>query len=127
MLEEIGRTTNRLPFNRVEMDVAISAVDRRRQQRHDLVIGDQIMVLDAKTMVEAAHEGFILFSSRVQLTSVFLFAKCNAGKGLFGGQKAVYVSYIRNLDQEAWQIGTTFKSWPIAVTSIGNVYRGNGF
>jgi hypothetical protein len=34
MLEEIDRTTSRLPFNRVEMDMAISAVDRRRHGRY---------------------------------------------------------------------------------------------
>ena len=125
--EEIDRTTNRLAFSRMEMETAGGAVDKRRSQRHDLVFGDTVTISDAATMIEGARDGFVMFSSQFQLMTIFLFAKCNAGNGLFGGQKAVYISYIRGLHDQEWQIGTTFKNWPFAVTSIGNVYRSCGF
>jgi hypothetical protein len=127
--DEIEKTTSRLPYNPSELSVAFSAVNERRRQKHDLVVGDMglaDLASEPDDLQAAALEGFMIFCSPNQLRTLFVFAKCDAGRGFFGGQKSVYASYIKGMEDEDWQVGPMFKSWLLAVTSMGNLYRAVG-
>lgn len=73
------------------------------------------------------REGCLIISSPIQLVHDFVFIKLNAGKGLFGGQKSAYGSYLGSVDNDSFTPGTTFKLFGIALTSINNIYRGVGY
>ena len=62
-----------------------------------------------------------------QLNMNFLFLKCDGGRSFFGRHKAVYPSFVGSHRDDGWIVGPTFKSYGLAITSIGNAYRGNGF
>jgi hypothetical protein len=72
-------------------------------------------------------EGVLLVSSPVLLDTDFVFVKGDAGKGLFGGQKAVFHYYIGSIGLNEFQPGATFKMWGLLVTGINNIYRNQGF
>jgi hypothetical protein len=100
----------------------------RRSKGTDLVIGHPKFIESAEAFLGATQEGLMLLHSPHQLESAFLFVKLDAGRGLLGGQKAVFASYIASdLDADAWAPGAVFKMWAMAVTSIGNLYRHEGF
>lgn len=126
--EHILAGTQILPFTAPEFSVAVETVNTRKNKGTDLSLGHPVFCPEFSQSVELAQNGVLLFHSPYQLECAFLFIKANAGRGLFGRQKAVYPSYVGsdfNLDE--WAVGTTFKSWIMATTSIGNVYRGYGY
>lgn len=124
-LVDILKTTSRLSFSESEIRLLIDVTKKRHKQGHDLQLGDGLMMTGVADFMSAAGDGLCFLHSPNQLGIRFLFAKCNAGRGLLGGQKAVFNSYIQDSDEEAWTIGATFKVWGIAATSIGNLYRAN--
>lgn len=118
----------RVPFSEGEVRALIDAVKIRRTKGTDLSVGHPLFTREKDDVIEAANEGVIFLHSPEQLAAGFLFLKLDAGRGLFGGQKAVFASYVgTDLRQDEWEAGTTFKSWLIATTSIGNIYRSEGY
>ncbi|BCG94181.1 hypothetical protein MesoLj131a_30450 [Mesorhizobium sp. 131-2-1] len=85
------------------------------------------IVDNGKQFVELAGEGIVIFTSQHQLNASFLFTKNDAGRSLFGNQKAVYTAYVNGFNDDEWGVGSVFKMWTMAMTSIGNVYRHHGF
>ena len=127
MLDDILKTTVRLPFTDQELKIFIDATKRRHSNGHDLRFGDGVLLTDKNEFLAATKDGLCFSFSPKQLEVRFLFVKCDGGKGLWGGQKAVYNSYLQHFHEDTWAIGAVFKLWAIAATSIGNVYRGNNF
>lgn len=124
-LDQIDQSTNRLPFTDDEMRFLVSFIKSSWKKGRDVRLDPTLMGTRGDEIFSIASDGFIVINSAA-LDLKLLFAKVDAGKGLFGGQKAAFISYLCSLSEMDWTIGTTFKSWPIAVTSIGNIYRGTG-
>ncbi len=117
-----------IPFTESEIRTAMEAVKVRRGKGSDLSIGHKKFGEGGAGVMKAAQEGLLFFHSPMLLKSAFLFVKLDAGRGLLGGQKAVFGSYIAtDLEADEWEVGTVFKMWGIAVTSIGNIYRAYGY
>jgi hypothetical protein len=127
-LDDILLGSRLIPFSSTELRAAIEAVKVRRKKGSDLSVGHPVMNVNGSGVLEGANNGILFFHSPQQLQVAFLFVKLDAGRGLLGGQKAVFGSYISaDLHEDDWGVGPVFKMWGIAVTSMGNVYRGNGF
>lgn len=126
-LEQIGAATSRIPFTDIEIQALIEGVKVRRGKGTDLCVGMPHLATNGEEIREMASDGVIMLHSPEQLETKFLFAKCNAGKSLFGRQKCVYASYICDLHSDEWTVGPVFKMWAMAVTSIGNIYRSQGY
>lgn len=126
--QAIIEQSNAIPFSDKEMQAAIFAVKTRRSKKHDLAFGHPNIAMDGAAVKRVADVGVLLFYSQIQLLQGFMFVKLNAGRSLFGRQKAVYACYLEaELGSDEWTQALIFKSWNIAITSMGNVYRGNGF
>ena len=113
----------RLPYTQTEVEIAAQAARVRREKGDDLILGDGFVITDGPSLFKAAKDGAIFFCSPHILSCAFLFVKCNAGKGLFGRQHAVFASFIGDPRSDEWVAGTAFKSWGLAVTSTGNIFR----
>jgi hypothetical protein len=124
-LEEIVNTTSRLAFNQSEIRLLVDVTKKRHKQGHDLQLGDGLHMTGVPDFLAAAENGLCFLHSAKQLETRFLFVKCNAGRGLLGGQKAIFNSYIQDLREEKWAVGAAFKVWGFAATSVGNLYRAN--
>ncbi|MCJ7995244.1 hypothetical protein J5N58_12235 [Rhizobium cremeum] len=125
-IEQIDQSTNRLPFSEKEIFTLIEFVKLSRKKGRDLQTGARNLAATAEHVLQLAQEEGIIAINSAILGMEVLFAKVDAGRSFFGGQKAAYISYVNTGDDE-WAVGTTFNSWPIAVTSIGNIYRGMGY
>lgn len=127
-LEKLLDTVSPIPFDESEVRLALESVKTRYKKGSDLRFGHP-RVANTPAELERFYQGGLLFLfSQSQLESGFLFVKLSAGKSLFGRQKAVYASYLESeLGSGEWVAGPVFKMWAIAVTSLGNLYRGNGF
>lgn len=127
-LMEVVSGSRRISFTENEVRIAMEAVKVRRGKGSDLSIGHPKYSEGGAGVIRAAQDGMMFFYSPHQLMTGFLFVKLDAGRGLFGGQKAVFASYVASdLETDEWDVGVVFKMWGIAVTSMGNVYRGNGY
>ena len=122
-LDEILKTTSRLSYSQSEVRFLVDAVKTRHKKGHDLQLGDGLSMPGVPDFLTAAENGLCFLHSPKQLETRFLFVKCNAGRGLLGGQKSIFNSYIQNFGDEKWSVGAAFKVWAIAATSIGNLYR----
>lgn len=125
--KQIEAITSRIPFTAREMKIAMEAVQTRRQKGTDLTLGDPADNRSEDAFAASLENGVMIMHSSAQLRKRFMFVKCNAGRSLFGRQKSVYASYLAELDADDWMVGPVFKMWPIAVTSIGNIYRAEGY
>lgn len=127
-LEQIIGSARTLPFTQSEGYIALDTIKLRHAKGTDLSLGHPLYTHSLADYLEAANEGAILLHSPEQLSAGFLFIKSDAGRGLLGGQKAVYASYYGSeLSEDAWFAGAIFKSFRIAATSIGNLYRAEGY
>lgn len=127
-LTDVIAGSRSIPFTENEVRVAMDAVKVRRSKGADLCIGHPEFCESNADIFDAAQAGMMFFHSPHQLKGAFLFVKLDAGRGLLGGQKAVFASHVGSaIEADEWEVGTTFKMWGIAITSIGNVYRGYGF
>ncbi|WP_429224186.1 hypothetical protein [Inquilinus ginsengisoli] len=115
-------TTSRLPFTAFEVKILIEAMENGRSKGRDLALHPVYV----NNFEEVVSEGVIALSSPLQLQRDFVFVKVNAGRGFFGRQKAGYASFIGSVMGDEFTPGAVFKSWMVAATSIGNVYRGMG-
>ncbi|MEI9426843.1 hypothetical protein [Mesorhizobium sp. Cs1299R1N3] len=126
-LDDIIRTSTRISFTENDLTVATSVLKAGREKGRDLVMGASGIAANGQEFLELASKGIVVFTSRHQLNASFLFTKNDAGRSLFGNQKAVYTAYVNSFDDDEWAVGSVFKMWTMAMTSIGNVYRGNGY
>jgi len=124
---DIVRSTNRIPFNDNDFTVVTSVLKAGRAKGRDLVAGAPGITKSGGDFLDMASKGILVFTSLHQLQTSFLFTKNDAGRSLFGTQKAVYTSYVGGLDDDEWATGSVFKLWTVAMTSIGNVYRHQGY
>jgi hypothetical protein len=124
---DIVRTTNRLAFSKADLEVTASVLQAGRARGRDLTFGAPGIATTGDAVLELAGQGIVVVTSQEQLESSFLFTKNDAGRGFFGGQKAVYTVYVNASNDDEWAVGSVFKMWTIAMTSIGNIYRHNGF
>lgn len=125
--EDILKTSSRLPFDERELKMLVSFTKKCLSRGHDLRLGSGKTPASVNDFIEGTNDGLCFSFSPGKLQTRFLFVKCSAGRGFFGGQKATYGSYLQSFGEDKWGIGPIFKSWSVAITSIGNVYRGNGF
>jgi hypothetical protein len=125
---DINEMFSPIPFNENEMKLAIRWIKKNRDRQNDLIIGHPESGTASEDVLFAANLGYIHMTSGNQLNASFLYLKLNAGTSLFGRQKAVYASFHEGpVGDGSWEQGPMFKSWPLAFTAIGNVYRGAGF
>lgn len=125
---QIIKTARTIPFTEPELRKAMDSIKVRKSKGTDLTFGHPHCTATGPEIIKSAMNGAIFLYSPEQLSAGFLFVKLDAGRSLFGGQKAVYASYYQSeLHEDQWFAGTTFKSWMIALTSIGNIYRSEGY
>lgn len=125
--DTILATTNRLSFDNNELKVVIEGVKARRERGTDLCMGDPVLTPEWDAVKKAAENGVVFLHSPEMLRKRFAFVKVNAGRGLFGRQKAAFNWYLGDLDHDDWTAGGVATNWAMAVTSIGNVYRFEGY
>ena len=127
-LVDIVSGSRLIPFDEGEIRWALDNVEVRRRKGTDLNIGHPTLSVGANGFLEAARQGIVFLQSTDQLKAAFVFLKLDAGRGFLGGQKAVFASYFaEDIEADDWEVGTVFKMWGIATTSIGNIYRFYGF
>lgn len=124
-MEMVLEMTKRVPFEDKELMALIEFV--KANQRNGLDTNFHQIAHDLETIREGMSMGFMLLSSPVMLETDIMFAKLDGGRGFFGGQKSVYATYISPANRDDFSPGPTFKMWAMALTSINNVYRGEGF
>lgn len=124
---EIVRATTRVAFNDNDLTVVSSVLKQGKDKGRDLAIGAPGIAESRQEVIELANKGIMVFTSQHQLQSSFLFTKNDAGRSFFGRQKAVYTSHVNGFNDDEWAVGSVFKMWTIAMTSIGNVYRHQGY
>lgn len=117
----------RLPFSTYELQFTLEWLKRCRAKNRDLQLGFLNSEYERGDTEEFMNDGVFVICSPHMLETGFVFFKCNAGKGIFGNQKAVYSSFIHDPHDNLLTVGAIFKRWEIALSSIGNVYRGSGF
>jgi hypothetical protein len=74
---------------------------------------------------EMLDEGIAVLSSD-DLGATFAFVKLDGGKGIFGGQKGNFLSYVDSMLSGYFTAGPSFRSFVVALTSINNIYRAAG-
>lgn len=125
---DINELFSPISFSENDMQLAIRWIKKNRDRENDLMMGHPEIGFSSDEIQFAANLGHIYMTSSTQLNASFLYLKLNAGTSFFGRQKAVYASFHEGpVGSGSWEQGPIYKSWPIAFTSIGNVYRGTGF
>ncbi|WP_156937854.1 hypothetical protein [Mesorhizobium sp. LNHC221B00] len=104
-----------------------SVVKAGQAKGRDLILGAPGIATNLQEVLDLAGKGILVFSSEHQLQSSFLFTKNDAGRSFLGKQKAVYTSYVNAFSDDEWAVGSVFRMWTFAMTSIGNVYRYKGY
>jgi len=127
-ISDIHESFSPIPFEKKEVQGAMTWVKKNLDRGNDLIIGHPVSGVVGDEVLSAANRGYFFMTSHIQLNASFLYLKLNAGTSLFGRQKAVYACFHEGpVGDGAWAPGPIYKSWLIAVTSIGNVYRGGGY
>ena len=119
-IKDIINSTRRIPYTDTEQYALIKYLDTAL--RNNLDIRLSVLAGDGKAL---AADGVILLSSNA-LHSDFLFIKVDAGRSIFGRQKANYYSYLGDNNLGKFSPGPSFRSFAIAITSINNIYRAMG-
>lgn len=120
-------SSNRLPFSSYELQFTSQWLKKCQTKNRDLRLGFLNSDYEQGDNEALMNDGIFAICSPRMLDTGFVFFKCNAGKGFFGNQKAVYSSFIHDPFENTLMVGAIFKRWELALTSIGNVYRGAGF
>jgi hypothetical protein len=121
-LDAIKATTSRVPFHDSDRHFLMGYLKTCESKGRDLHISYL-----SRAEGNEARDGIFILSSPSMLQRDFLFVKCNAGRGFLGGQKATCNSYVGSAEDDQWMIGPIFRYVAIALTSITNVYEGEGF
>lgn len=123
-LDEIVRTSNRLPFTEGHIQSLLTTV-KKQNEKGLLVRLHPQFTASPEEAIEGMRDGiFVLTCPQIQ--SDFVFTCESAGKGLFGGQKRAFKVFIGDLEQDDFSAATSFKSFAIAITSINNIFRSEG-
>lgn len=118
-------SSNRVPFSSYELNFTADWMLRYRTKYPGLQLGFLNSDYEPGENEELMSQGVFAICSH-PLDAGFVFFKCNAGRGIFGNQKSVYPSFIHDPLDGTLSVGAIFKRWEIALTSIGNIYRGVG-
>lgn len=121
-LETILSTTNRLAFSTSDMKILLEYIKMSRNKGYDISL-DPSLNNDTDSFEQALSQGYLILRS-TRLDTCFLFLNVNAGRGLFGGQKRIVMSFIGSPEQFVFTPGHVFNKLIIALTAINNVYRG---
>ncbi len=127
-LDEIKRTTARLPYEASELRVANEAIAVWKKDGFDVVLGPfdpayhDLPPPDRKDATREALLHGLLFVSAIALQAELLVVKEDAGRGFFGGQKARYVCYFSSGDDRYVAAGSS--TWLVsAVAKLSPVLR----
>jgi hypothetical protein len=123
-LNEILKSANSLPFEQKHIKFLLMML--KKQYMNGLIVRFHPMIVNSPAeALKLMEEGMFVLSCP-QISSDFVFTCENAGKGLFGGQKRVFKIFIGDYSADDFTAANTFKSFALAVTSINNIFRGNG-
>mgnify|MGYP001404610680 CR=1 FL=1 len=103
-LEDIAKTTKRIPFKDSEIEFAITLIKKNQARGLQTTIHPDF-TSDARAYIE---EGMFFISLEDADTDI-LFVKEDAGKGLLGGQKSVFSFYLGNVYRDTFTPGGTKK------------------
>lgn len=118
-LTDIRKATSRCSYNTKELDVLVNYIEYNQKRGLDTR-------LNAVCNEDIFNDGILIISSPDQIGRDIVLVKLNAGKGLFGGQKAAYGFYLGMVEYDSYQPGATYKHFAVAITSINNIYRAIG-
>jgi len=71
-------------------------------------------------------EDGILILTCPQIEQDFVFVRENNGRGIFGGQKALYRVYLGDALLDDYSPARSFVGLTLALFSINNIFRANG-
>jgi len=117
-LEAALSTTRRVPYDERDFSMLRAYKDSVKGTNRDLVLHHSM----GGVLQQAAESGYLLFSCPF-LETDFVFFKLDAGRGLFGGQKSRFMSYVGTIDLDELMPGTTFGSFAAALASLNNIHR----
>lgn len=124
---DIRLSTRRVPFTENEIEALSIFLGKTKAASLDLW-PDFDVYDEGDPIMKTGKVGYIVLASKLMLQTRFVFVKCDAGKGFFGGQKAVYNSYLASAPSyDQYTAGATFKHWVVGLTSINNIYRELGY
>lgn len=121
-LTDIHNATVRLPYTESDLQLVANYLANNQSKKLDTQL-NAMWEIFADDFIK---DGVIVISSPSQIERDFVFVKLNAGKGLFGGQKTLYGSYLGSVHEDKFLPSTTFKFLGVALTSINNIYRSIG-
>jgi hypothetical protein len=119
-LEQVFRATNRLSYTEAEVRFAIEFVKQNRAKG--------LLTSIHRSMGEQPrpHDHGIFVIEAADLATDFIFVKIDAGRGLLGGQKARFLSYLGQVRDDVFDAGPSFGTFGLALTNINNIYRALG-
>lgn len=118
-LTDIHKATSRCSYTARELEMLVNHLEANHRKGLDTVLNT---LCDEDTV----KDGILIISSPEQIGRDIVLVKLNAGKGLFGGQKAAYGFYLGMVEYDSYQPGATYKHFAVAITSINNIYRAIG-
>lgn len=122
-LDEIIRSTNRLPFSPTEHRYILRFLET--EARNGLVVRFH-PTMDKHEVLAALNQGALLLHCP-QIESDILFVKASEGRGIFGGEKARFIHYISEPMRNAFTAGQSHKHLMVGLTGINNIFRHHGF
>lgn len=123
-VDEIIRTTSRLPFNQNHIQFILSLA--KKQNAKGLDVRFHPGFTKSPEDVLARMEDGIFILACPQIEADFVFVHENGGRGLFGGQKSSFRVFTGSFADDDFTAGASFKLFGIAATSINNIFRHEG-
>ncbi|WP_400085810.1 hypothetical protein [Yoonia sp. R78084] len=123
-LDEILRTSNRLPFEQQHIQFLLSMLKKQSEKGLIVRFHPQFTFSPGEAL-EGMKDGIFVLNCP-QIQSDFIFTCESGGKGLFGGQKRSFKVFIGDLEKDDFCAANSFKSFGIAATSINNIFRSEG-
>ncbi len=120
-LQEAVAANRCLPFGNSDGEILVSYLRVAKKNGLDVVL---LPTIDGGIEGDFGN-GLLILGSKA-LDRTFLFLKIDAGRGLFGGQKFRYQTYLGSPSDDLWTPGPSFGLFITALTSINNVYRSEG-
>jgi hypothetical protein len=118
-------TTSRIPFSEFEVKFTIEFLRISLSKGRDLQLGLLRDPLRHGEIESILKDGIFLIFSRA-LEHDFVFLKCDGGRNFWGRQKSVFATYVGSEADGELVVGATFTNWALALSSVGNVFRGYG-
>ena len=124
-LDEIRNATKRLPFGPSHLSTIITFLTKEKNSNL-IVLYHPKMGINKTEWQSSMDDGVLMFSCP-QLELDFLLVHGDNGQGFFGGQKAIFQTYLGDGTEDNFGVGASFRSFTLALFAINNVFRGNGF